>query len=185
MKTWEKLETLCRSLIEGMGYEFVGLEYHHNTVNALLRVYIDVPSATVNADHVESCGENKSTGVSLEQIVEVSEQLSRLLDVEDPIQGHYTLEVSSPGLDRPLFSLEDFQRFQGEKVQLKTRRPLQGRRNFKGVIAEVDLEQQSVFLNLVDGERSSEAEENGDRVAMDYENIERARLAPELSKRGK
>ncbi|MFC1696447.1 ribosome maturation factor RimP, partial [Pseudomonadota bacterium] len=92
-----KLTHLLQPLVEDLGYEFVGLEHGSNTKNPVLAVYID-----------------SEDGIAVEDCEKVSREVAALLDVEDPIPGHYNLEISSPGLDRPLFTLEQFGRFVGE-----------------------------------------------------------------------
>ena len=87
---------------------------------SLLRIYIE-----------------REEGVMIEDCEKVSRQVSALMDVEDPIAGEYTLEVSSPGLDRPLFRIEHYSQYVGSEVDLKLRRPLDGRRKFKGQIIKV------------------------------------------------
>lgn len=151
-----ELTRLVRSVVEPMGYEFVGLDYfQRGRQNAMLRVYIDYPS------------DAQSTGITLDDCGAVSHQLSGVLDVEDPIAGHYALEVSSPGLDRPLFTAEHFERFRGRKARVRLAAKVDGRRNLEGEIA--GLKQEFVVLE-VDGE-SREVP-----LAM----IETARLVPEL-----
>lgn len=120
MKKSEQLAALLAPAVTGLGYELVGVSYHPNSVNALLRVYID-----------------KVDGIDLDDCLAVNEQVSGILDVEDPIPGHYTLEVSSPGLDRPLFSIEDFRRFIGSPVKIRLSRPIERQRNFKATIVAV------------------------------------------------
>lgn len=97
------------------GLELLGLQLMQHGNSSCLRVYID--------------GDD---GISVDDCARVSHQISGVLDVEDPISGHYTLEVSSPGLDRPLFKPEHFARFAGHEVRLKLSVPLDGRRKFKG-----------------------------------------------------
>jgi len=102
--------------IRSLGYELVGVEYQTGGKGGgLLRVYID-----------------KDEGISADDCQKVSYQVSGVLDVEDPIAGHYTLEVSSPGLDRLLFKPEDFERFAGQLVKLRVIYPIEGQRKFKG-----------------------------------------------------
>jgi ribosome maturation factor RimP len=121
-KAPEGLQDLIRQPVEAMGYELVGVELvgkgHSGRV---LRVYID---------HEE--------GIDLDDCSAVSHQLSGVLDVKDPIADHYDLEVSSPGLDRPLFELAHFERFKGRKAHLKLTAPLQGRRKLDGILAGTD-----------------------------------------------
>lgn len=115
-----------------MGYELVGVEYQLNGNHGTLRVYID-----------------REQGVNLDDCAEISHQVSAILDVEDPIQQAYDLEISSPGLDRPLFKLADYQRFAGQMVKIKLLSGLDGRRNFKGMILAVN--ESSEVLVEVDG----------------------------------
>ena len=112
-----KLTNLLKPLIEDLGYEFVGLEQRSHPKNPVLAIYIDRPE-----------------GISVEDCERVSREVAALLDVEDPIQGHYSLEISSPGLDRPLFNLQQFEQFRGETVKVTVYAPVEGRRKFKGAI---------------------------------------------------
>ena len=116
----QDLDTLFAPVIESMGYELVGVEYQLNGSYGTLRVYID-----------------REQGVSLDDCAEISHQISAILDVEDPIQQAYDLEISSPGLDRPLFKLSDYERFTGTTVKIKLVAGLDGRRNFKGALLGV------------------------------------------------
>jgi len=120
-KQCHKINDLLLPVVEAMEYEFVGCRYLPQGAYTLLRVYID-----------------KKGGVTLDDCSKVSAQLSALLDVEEPIASRYTLEVSSPGSDRPLFTLEHFQRFIGHKAVVRLCAPVDGRRNFKGKIINVD-----------------------------------------------
>lgn len=113
-------EKLIAPLVSSLGYEFVGLEYLPQGRRSLLRVYIDHPD-----------------GIGVEDCERVSHQVSALLDVEDPIHGQYNLEVSSPGLDRPLFTAEHFMRFAGNKVKVRIGVPREGQRNFVGLLKSV------------------------------------------------
>jgi ribosome maturation factor RimP len=120
-KQQRKIKELLRPVVEAMGYEFVGCKYIAQGAYTVLRLYID-----------------KQDGVTLDDCSKVSAQLSAVLDVEELITGRYTLEVSSPGVDRPLFTLEHFTRFIGHKVVIRLSTPLDNRRKFKGVITGVE-----------------------------------------------
>jgi ribosome maturation factor RimP len=145
------LTRLARSVTEPLGYELVGVEYfQRGTGGAVLRVYIDAPE-----------------GITLDDCAAVSHQLSGVLDVEDPIQGHYDLEVSSPGLDRPLFGAEHFERFRGNRAKVKLSAKLDERRNFEGAIVGVRGDH---LLLKVDGEL----------LELPLALIESARLIPEF-----
>lgn len=145
----QRLTDLLQPLVERLGYEFVGLEYHNNPKQSVLRIYIDADD-----------------GVGLEDCETVSRETAALLDVEDPIRGHYNLEISSPGVDRPLFTPAQFERFAGEEAQVTLFAPIDGRRKFKGVILGVD------------GDRVR-LEVDGDEVVLDATNVARARLVPD------
>ena len=107
-----KLTHLLQPLVEDLGYEFVGLEHRSNPKNPALVLYIDRPE-----------------GIAVDDCERVSREVAALLDVEDPIPGHYNLEVSSPGLDRPLFTLDQFERFRGETAQVSLFAPVQDSRH--------------------------------------------------------
>lgn len=144
-----KLTKLLQPLVEELGYEFVGLEYSGNPKNALLRVYID-----------------KDEGVDIDDCSRVSRELAALLDVEDPISGHYDLEISSPGVDRPLFTLEHYEQFAGSEVQINLFAPQEGRRKMTGTILGCDQGQVRI-------------EAGGAEFALEFSNIAKARLVPD------
>ncbi len=138
---WELFEPV----ISGMGYDLIEIEHFPNPKHGVLRLYID-----------------KEGGVLIEDCSAVSRQISALIDVEDPVRGKFNLEVSSPGLDRPLRRVKDFQRFTGSKVKLKTAVPLDGQRNFSGrlleandqvVVIETDSEELSLPMNVIEKAR--------------------------------
>ena len=116
-KVVEKVEFLLREAVEEQGMELVHVQFLTQQQSPLLRVYIDKPG-----------------GITLEDCQTVSRQASVLLDVEDIISDRYVLEVSSPGLDRPLFRVEDYLRFSGREVRLVTREKIDSRRRFTGFI---------------------------------------------------
>jgi ribosome maturation factor RimP len=115
-----KIQALVEPVVDSLGYELVGIEYLIQGKHGLLRVYIDTDD-----------------GVDVKDCQRVSHQLSGVLDVEDVIKGQYQLEVSSPGLDRPLFTEEHFERFAGRQAKLKLTAPMEGRRKFQGVLQGV------------------------------------------------
>ncbi|WP_461482265.1 ribosome maturation factor RimP [Porticoccus sp.] len=118
----ETLKAMIAPVVAALGCEFWGLEYLSSGRTAMLRIYID----------------RDETGVTVEDCEKVSRQVSSLMDVEDPIGGEYTLEVSSPGLERPLYTLDQFQRYVGEEVAVRLRFPYEGRRKFKGRLNGVE-----------------------------------------------
>jgi ribosome maturation factor RimP len=126
------LKQLLEPTVQGLGYELFGIELLGSRRQRLLRIYID-----------------REDGIDVEDCARVSQQVSALLDVEDPIGDSYTLEVSSPGLDRPLFEAEHFERFAGEQVRLQLDGLLEGRRKILGRLLGVQDDQVMV---QVDGE---------------------------------
>lgn len=118
----EQLKALIVPIVEALECDFWGLEYLSSGRNALLRVYID----------------RKETGVDVHDCEKISRQIGSVMDVEDPIVGEYTLEVSSPGMDRPLYTLAQYVDYVGENVAVKLRFPFEGRRNFKGCLQGVE-----------------------------------------------
>ena len=129
----EQLQALLAPVVEALGYQCWGIEFLSQGRHSLLRVYID-----------------KADGILVDDCEIVSRQLSGVLDVEDPISSEYTLEVSSPGMDRPLFTLEQFAAFVGEQAKIKLRSPFDGRRNFQGLLRGV--EEQDVVVQVDDHE---------------------------------
>jgi len=115
------IQACIEPVVHGMGYELVGVEYGGGPGNGCLRVYIDTPA-----------------GVTVDDCAAVSEQLSAALDVDDPIPEAYVLEVSSPGVNRPLFARADFERFGGQSVFVRLGAGVEGRKRFKGSLAGVD-----------------------------------------------
>ena len=116
----DDIKALLAPVVEAMGYEFWGLDYIQGR-GAVLRIFID-----------------HDDGISVDDCAAVSHQVSGVLDVEDPISGEYNLEVSSPGMDRPLYTLEQFQRYLGEQVQLRLLAPVAGKRRLKAVLEAVE-----------------------------------------------
>ncbi len=108
-------------LVRTMGYELLGCEYRTQGRFSVLRVYID-----------------SEAGITLTDCSRVSEQLSAILDVEDPIRGRYSLEVSSPGVDRPLFEIAQYEKQIGKRLKIRTFAPIQNQRNFAGVLLRVE-----------------------------------------------
>ncbi len=125
-RTEQRLGELVSPILESLGYSFWGLECKGRGRASVVRLFIDShpPGGTVTIEDVER----------------VSRQVSLLFDLEDPIQGSYHLEVSSPGIDRRLFTLEQCQTYIGERVQLRLKVPCDGRRSFSGQLTEVSLD---------------------------------------------
>ncbi len=120
MKT-EQLTELLQPIVEDLGFQLWGIEYLPRKGDALLRIYIDHPD-----------------GISVDNCADVSHEVSGVLEVEDPIKSAYTLEVSSPGMDRTLFSADQCGQFVGEEARMTVAQPIDGQRKFRGRILAVD-----------------------------------------------
>lgn len=149
-----QVEDLIDPIIEEMGLELVDVEYLSERGRWVLRVYID---------HEE--------GVSVEDCAQVSEEIGELIDVKDIIQHEYVLEVSSPGLDRPLKREKDFRRAVGEKIKVRTVAPINGRRNYTGVLQ--DFSEERLYLDVEDGGQRRMA-------VISLPDVEKANLVYEL-----
>jgi ribosome maturation factor RimP len=146
--------SLIERTVTGLGYEFVGVELVSQRHSKLLRIYID------GVD-----------GILIDDCVVVSNQLSGVFDVEDPISGHYQLEVSSPGLERPLFRIEDYQRFKGQQASVELYEVFDGKRKIRGLLDGVQGD--TVLMRLLDNEV----------VELPFSSIRKARLVAELKMR--
>lgn len=136
--------------VAALGYELLGIELNQSTHGSILRVYID-----------------KESGIVVDDCVAVSRQLSGVLDVEDPIRGNYDLEVSSPGLDRPLFTVEQFKKVIGETIKLRLYEKYNNRKRFAGILKAVDDEEVVI-------------ECDNEEYNVPFRLIERARLVPQF-----
>jgi ribosome maturation factor RimP len=150
MAVQDELKALIGPAIESMGFEFVGVEYHSNPKNRLVRIFID----------------KAPDGVSIDDCAEVSREVSAVLDVEDPVSGQYSLEVSSPGVERPLFELEHYAAFEGQDAVVHLHAPHEGRRKFTGVLRGV-------------GESDIAIEVDGTLVRLPFDAIRRGHIKPD------
>lgn len=147
-----ELNNLIRPVVESLGFIFWGLEYLAGGKHITLRIFID-----------------SAEGISVDQCAEVSRQVSAVLDVEDPITQEYTLEVSSPGMDRLLFTIEQFQQYANHIIDVRLRLPYDGRRKFKGQL--LGLEDQDIVMAIDEHE-----------YLLPIELIEKARVVPQFEK---
>lgn len=146
-----RLETMLDPVVASLDCELWGLEYHPQKKRGLLRLYIE-----------------KTGGVSIDDCERVSRQVSSVLDVENPIASEYVLEVSSPGMDRPLFKLPQFSSCVGQRLQVRLRIAFEGRRNFTGLLKGLENEDEVVI------------EADGEEFLLPYELIDRARVIPNI-----
>jgi len=145
-----QIKELLESTVEALGFDLWGVEYLSQGRHSSLRIYIDAEA-----------------GITVDDCALVSSQVGSVLDVEDPITGEYTLEVSSPGMDRLLFELDQFPAYVGETVELRLRSAFEGRRKFKGVLKGIEGE--DVVVQVDDHE-----------YLLPYSTIEKARIQPVL-----
>lgn len=141
------LQARLEPLLSTMGFELVGCEQLTAGRQILFRIYIDAPR-----------------GVTADDCAEVSRQVGAMLDVEDPFPGRYTLEVSSPGIDRPLFERKHFERFIGSEVRVRLQMPINKRRQYKGTLLRVEGE--AIYLSL----------ESGEEIMLPFSAVEKANL---------
>jgi ribosome maturation factor RimP len=146
----DALIALLKPVVEGLGVDLWELEYSPGRGNPLLRLYIDT-----------------ADGVTLDDCERVSRAVSEVLDLTDPVPGHYTLEVSSPGLDRPLRTAAHFARYVGEQVSVELAKPVADRRRFKGTL-------------VATGAESIEVDVDGRRHQLPIAEIRKAQLAPDV-----
>ncbi len=142
------LTEILKPTIEAMGFILWGIEYHHNSKNAILRLYIDHPD-----------------GIAIDDCELVSNQVAGLLDVHDPIKVAYTLEVSSPGLDRLFFYPEQFLDYQNQAIAFDLRSSINNRRRFQAKV--IALEEGNLTVTTIDDE---------EQLIIPISNINRARL---------
>ncbi len=147
-KLEDKLTEMLEPGVEALGYELVGVEFVRAGKHSILRVFID-----------------HENGISVDDCAEVSYQASAILDVEDPINTEYNLEISSPGMDRPLFKEKHYEQSIGEVVQVRLTVPMNDRRNFKGKLLSCE----NGMINV---------EVDGQQFQLAVANIEKANIVP-------
>jgi ribosome maturation factor RimP len=142
------LTDLIAPVAQALGVDLWGVEYLSHGKQTVVRVYIDSPN-----------------GIEVDDCAKVSRQISSVFDVEDPIMGEYNLEVSSPGMDRPLFKLEHYSAYIGEQVKIRLRIPFEGRKNFSGQMTGIESED---IVVAVDNEE----------YLLPYDLIDKANIVP-------
>lgn len=146
----DKLDALIEPAVEAAGFELIGVEFVRAGKHSTLRVYIDHPD-----------------GITVDDCADVSHQVSAVMDVEDPISTEYNLEVSSPGMDRPLFKAAHYQAVTGQVVSLRLRVPQGNRRNFKGQVLSVTEDKLTI-------------EVDNEQFELMISNIEKGNLVPQF-----
>lgn len=146
----EKWRALLTPTLKGTPFELVGVECVGGGKNVIIRIFIDKPG-----------------GITIDDIVKLSREFSLVLEVEAPIRGSYTLEISSPGLDRHLFIPAHFEQQVGNKIALKTSLPLNHRQNFKGILKRATAQ-------------GIELEVDNELFTFTYDEIDKARVVPDI-----
>jgi ribosome maturation factor RimP len=137
--------------VESLGFEMLGIEFIRAGSNSTLRIYID-----------------HENGIVVDDCAQVSRQVSAILDVEDPISDNYSLEVSSPGVERPLFTIEQYHRFVGHSMQIKLKMPVNNRFNLQGtLVSAID---NQIIIDVG----------NEEQLTLFLDNIRKANLMIEL-----
>ena len=145
-----QLRSLIEPMVTGMGFELWGVEYLTQGRYSVLKIFIE-----------------SENGIDVDDCASVSRQVGSLLDVEEPLRGQYTLEVSSPGMDRRLFTFEQFDLMKGSQVKLKLNKPFDGKKRFTGLL--VGTEDKEVVLRVGEEE-----------TLFPYEMIDRANVVTEI-----
>jgi ribosome maturation factor RimP len=143
-----QVQELIEPAVTALGYELWGVQLLSQGRHSTLRIFIDKPE-----------------GINIDDCTAVSHQVSGILDVEDPIKSQYTLEVSSPGIDRPLFKLDQYQRYVGEDIALRLRTPVAGRRKFSGLLKAVEAD--NIIVRI---------EEENEEYVLPFESIDKANI---------
>lgn len=146
----QQIQELLEPAVEALGFELWGIEYLSQGKHSVLRIYIE-----------------SEQGIGVDHCAQVSAQVGSILDVEEVIPGEYTLEVSSPGMDRLLFKLEQYPAFVGESIELRLRSAFDGRRKFKGILKGVEGE--DIVVQVDDHE-----------YLLPHGTIDKARIQPRL-----
>lgn len=148
----QAIQALIEPTVQALGFELWGVDYLSQGKHSRLTVFID-----------------SDNGVNVDDCADVSRQVSALLDVEDPIAGQYNLEVSSPGMDRPLYTLAQYEKYAGHRVQLRLHEAFEGRRKYQGILMGIDEDE---VIVRVDQEEFS----------FPVEGIDRANVVPTFDK---
>ena len=166
----EEIAALLAPTVDALGLELLGVEYLPAPGGAVLRLYIDIPADAAAAEAAGE-GDEPPRTVGIEDCEAVSREVSAQLDVADPISGNYTLEVSSPGLERPLFTPAQFARYVGQVAKVGLKLPQDGRRRLQGEILRADAA--AVVLKV-----------DGAEHVVSPDNIDKARLVPDWAALG-
>ena len=167
----ERVREIAARVAASSGLEIVDIEFLGGGKARMLRVFLDKPAA----------GTDPLAGVTHEDCANFSREFGTILDVEDVMPGPYTLEVSSPGLDRKLVKTADFARFTGSRVKLMTRQPVNNNRHFEGRLEKFENDRLTLDLSVASHKsRKKMGEAAGQKIEIEFANVEKANLVPEI-----
>ena len=167
----ERVREIADRVAASSGLEIVDVEFLGGGKARMLRVFLDKSAA----------GTDPLAGVTHEDCASFSREFGTVLDVEDVMPGSYTLEVSSPGLDRKLVKAADFTRFTGSRVKLTTRQPVNNNRHFEGRLEKFEDGRLTLDLSVASHKsRKKMGEAAGQKIEIEFANVEKANLVPEI-----
>ena len=171
----ERVREIADRVAASSGLEIVDVEFLGGGKARMLRVFLDKSAA--GTDPLAGLTES----VTHEDCARFSREFGTILDVEDVMPGSYTLEVSSPGLDRKLVKAADFTRFTGSRVKLTTRQPVNNNRHFEGRLEKVEDGRLTLDLSVASHKsRKKMGEAAGQKIEIEFANVEKANLVPEI-----
>jgi ribosome maturation factor RimP len=167
----DRIREIAERVAASSGLEVVEVEFLGGGKARMLRVFLDKPAA----------GADPLAGVTHDDCANFSREFGTILDVEDVMPGSYTLEVSSPGLDRKLTKAADFTRFTGSRMKLMTRQPVGNNRHFEGRLASFKDGRLTLDLSVASHKsRKKMGEAAGEKIEIEFANVEKANLVPEI-----
>lgn len=167
----DRVREIADRVAASSGLEVVEVEFLGGGKARMLRVFLDKPAT----------GTDPLAGVTHEDCARFSREFGTILDVEDVMPGSYTLEVSSPGLDRKLVKAADFTRFTGSRMKLTTRQPVNNNRHFEGRLESFQDGRLTLDLSVASHKsRKKMGDVAGQKIEIDFANVEKANLVPEL-----
>ena len=167
----ERVRAIADRVAASSGLEVLDIEFLGGGKARMLRVFLDKPAA----------GNDALAGVTHEDCANFSREFGTILDVEDVMPSSYTLEVSSPGLDRKLVKARDFSRFTGSRVKLTTREPVNANRHFEGRLESFENDRLTLDLSVASHKsRKKMGEAAGKKIEIEFSNVEKAKLVPEI-----
>jgi len=173
----DRVRGIADRVAASSGLEVVEVEFLGGGKARMLRVFLDKPAAGKEPDP----GTGLTHGVTHEDCANFSREFGTILDVEDVMPGSYTLEVSSPGLDRRLIKAADFSRFTGSRLKLTTRQPLNNNRHFEGRLESFHDGRLTLDLSVASSKsRKKMGDAAGQKIEIEFANVEKANLVPEI-----